>query len=489
MSASDAVNPFVGGGEAGAARARYRDGGQDSGRAAGRPRVAVVGRPNVGKSTLVNRLRGRRRSVVGPSIVGPAPGLTRDRLETEVSWRGRMFVVVDTGGVIEEALGAVETASIGAKVAEGALLAVRDADLILLIADARSGATSDDAALAERLRRLDIPLLLVANKADDQASELNASELWSLGLGEPVPVSALHGRGAGELLDRIVDLLPEVATSRLEDPIPSIAIVGRPNVGKSSLFNRLSGHERAIVHPEPGTTRDPIDTVIEIGGSRYRFVDTAGLRKRTKVEGVEATGAARARLTMSRADVAILMVDASQGATSVDQKIAEAVAQAGVGAVLALNKWDLVEDPEQADVLERSLVDRLHFVSYAPAVRISALTGRGMSKLVRSIDTVLAAREIRVPTARINEVVHEAQQRTPPPRLRNRNVRVLYATQAETAPPTFVLFANGRLATGWLRFLERRLRETFGFTGNPLRLVIRERAREPRRGASHARGS
>jgi GTP-binding protein len=438
--------------------------------------VAVVGRPNVGKSTLVNRLAARRSS-----IVGPMSGLTRDRLDAETSWRGRAFVLVDTGGLLEEAMAPGASDTISGKVAAQALVAVQGADLVLFVVDALAGATSDDLALARRMRGLDAPLILAANKVDNERVEAAASELWGLGLGEPVVVSALHGRGSGDLLDRIVDLLPELPDeAETEEEIPSIAIVGKPNVGKSSLFNRLIGQERAIVHTEPGTTRDTIDTILEYEGRLYRLVDTAGMRRHAKTTGVEIYGAARTRAAISRADVAIVLVDASEGATSQDQRIAEAVAEAGLGAVLVLNKWDLVDDEEKREAVEASVADRLHFLDYAPLVRTSALTGRAVAKILRHADAVLATRKTRVPTGRVNEILAEVQQKLPPHRVRNRNVRVLYATQAETAPPTFVLFATGPLAPTWLRFFERRLRETFDFTGNPIRLIPRIRSREPR---------
>lgn len=437
-------------------------------------RVAVVGRPNVGKSTLVNRLAARRGS-----IVGPTPGLTRDRVDARVTWRGRRFTLEDTGGLVAGELRGGAAGSLSGRAAAKAVEAAARADLVLFVVDAASGATSDELGLAKRFRRLQTPLVLVANKVDDDRMEIAASELWGLGLGEPVPISALHGRGAGDLLDRIVDMLPPEPAAAPADDLPSLAIVGRPNVGKSSLLNAVVGWERAIVHPEPGTTRDSIDTIVEIEGTTLRFVDTAGLRRRAKRAGAELPSAGRAREAIERADLAIVVVDASEGATSQDQRIARGVAEAGCGALLALNKWDLIGGREQAAAVEGSLRERLHFVAYAPMIRTSALTGRGVIKLVTGIAPVLRARNLRAPTARFNELLADAQQRMPPPRSHGHNVRVLYGTQAEVAPPSFVLFATGRLAPSWIRYLERRLREEFGFEGNPVRIVARERTRGP----------
>lgn len=444
------------------------------------PVVAVIGRPNVGKSTLANRLAERRGK---GSIVGESPGLTRDRVEHPVVWRAKAFTLADTGGVPEEALDVKRASTLTGRVASMALRAVEESDLVLFVVDAQMGATSDELALAKKLRSSTVPVIVVANKVDDVSAEPATAELWSLGLGEPMPVSALHGTGSGDLLDAIVELLPESSRHEPED-IPSIAIVGRPNVGKSSLFNVFVGDERAIVHHESGTTRDWVDSLVEFGDRKYRFVDTAGLRRRAKTKGVDIYGASRTREATRAADIAILVVDASEGATSQDQRIAQDVAEAGVGALVALNKWDLVRDEEKVEEVEASVADRLQFISYAPMLRTSAITRRGVNKLFGEVDRVLAGRTIRVATARLNELVQEVQQHTPPPRLRNRQVKVQYATQVEKAPPTFIVFATGPLASSWLKFLERKLRETFGFTGNPIRIFARER----RRGGQERRG-
>jgi GTP-binding protein len=439
------------------------------------PVVAVVGRPNVGKSTLVNRLAGARGS-----IVGPMPGLTRDRLDTDVSWRGRTFTLTDTGGLIESSLSR-PTGAVTDNVAQAALSAIELSDLVLLVVDTRTGLTSDDLALVKRLRRIPVPVIVVANKADNASAESEASQFWSLGLGEPAAVSALHGRGSGDLLDRITEIIPDSEAGEEALEIPSIAIVGRPNVGKSSLFNRLVGHERAIVHPEPGTTRDSIDSLVELERKTYCFVDTAGIRRRAKTHEVEIFSASRTRSAINRSDIAILVVDAADGATAQDQRIARQVAEAGVGAAVAVNKWDLITDPEQAKLVERSLSDRLQFVSYAPLIRTSALTARGVSKIVPEIDRILEGRSLRVGTAPLNELLQQVQSLLPPPRVGAIPPKVLYATQVSASPPTFILFTTGPIAASWQRFLERRLREEFGFEGNPIHLVIRERGQRRRR--------
>jgi GTPase len=441
------------------------------------PRVAVVGRPNVGKSTLVNRLAGRR-----DSITGPAPGLTRDRLSVEAEWQGRHFMLNDTGGLIEQALGSNSSGTITGKVAAAALSAVDSADLVLFLVDGQAGVTSDDLALVSRLRKVRAPVIVVANKVDSQRDELEISNFWSLGLGEPSPVSAQHGRGTGDLLDRMIELLPETSAHEESLEIPCISIVGRPNVGKSSLFNQLIGEERSIVHHEPGTTRDSVDSLIEIDGRKYRFVDTAGIRKRSKTHDVEIYSASRTRQAIERSDLAVLVVDADDGATAQDQRIARQVAEAGVGAIIALNKWDLIQDPEEARIAERSVGDRLQFVDYASLIRTSALTTRGVGKIFPEIDRVLETRNRRVGTADLNELIQQAQQKAPPPGVGAFHSKILYATQASTAPPTFVLFTTGPLAVSWQRFLERRLREEFDFSGNPIKMVIRERTREGSRG-------
>lgn len=437
------------------------------------PRVAVVGRPNVGKSTLVNRLAGLKQS-----IVGPVAGLTRDRLSVEAAWNGRRFSLNDTGGLIEEALSSGSSDTITGKVAASALGAIESADLVMFVVDGQAGVTADELALVSRLRRVDVPIVVVANKVDNQRDELEVGTLWSLGLGEPFPVSALHGRGSGELLDRIVELLPEQDEQSESLEIACICIVGRPNAGKSSLFNKLIGQELSIVHHEPGTTRDSVDSLVELDSKMYRFVDTAGIRRRSKTHDVEIYSASRTRQAIDRSDLAIMVVDVKDGATSQDQRIARQVAEAGVGVIIALNKWDRLEDEEEAKLAERSIADRLEFVKHATLIRTSALTKRGVGKIFPAIDHVLETRKNRVPTAPLNELIAQAQQKAPPPGVGAFHSKVLYATQAETSPPTFVLFTTGPLVLSWQRFIERRLREEFDFSGNPIKIVVRERERD-----------
>jgi GTP-binding protein len=431
-------------------------------------RVAVVGRPNVGKSTLVNRILGRRAA-----ITQEQPGVTRDRVTYEAEWSGRRFEVVDTGGWEPRAKG------LQVRVVAQAERAMAEADLLLFVVDATVGVTEEDAAVAARLRRAELPVLPVANKVDSEAVEAQVGDLWSLGLGEPIPVSALHGRGAGDLLDAIVERLgTDRADAEAEPPAPALAIVGRPNVGKSSLLNRLAGAELAIVDPTPGTTRDTVDSTVERGGRRYRLVDTAGMRRSIQhAEGADYFAFVRSLEAVDRADVALLVLEAPAGVAEQDQKVAVRAAEAGCGLVLLANKWDLM-DEEARRRFDLDLERKLYFVDWAPLLRISARTGRGVEKVWGLVDSVLAERNRRVPTAALNQWLGQATERTPPPPVRGRTVKVRYATQARVDPPELVLFATGQLTPSYRRYLEKDLRRTFGFQGTPLRLVVRVRARE-----------
>jgi GTP-binding protein len=431
------------------------------------PRVAVVGRPNVGKSTLVNRILGRRAA-----ITQEQPGVTRDRVAYQADWSGRRFELVDTGGWEPRATG------LQASVVAQAERAMAEADLVLFVVDATVGVTEEDAAVAARLRRGRVPVLLVANKVDSAAAEPQVADLWSLGLGEPLAVSGLHGRGSGDLLDAVVERLGTVAPAGDEPQVPALAIVGRPNVGKSSLLNRLAGRELAIVDPAPGTTRDTVDSTVDRGGRSYRLVDTAGMRRSfQQAEGADYFAFVRSLEAVDRADVALLVLEAPLGVAEQDQKVAVRAVEAGCGLVLLANKWDLMDDEARRQFgvdLER----KLYFVDWAPMLRVSARTGRGVEKIWGLVDTVLAERSRRIPTAALNQWLGRATERTPPPPVRGRAVKVRYATQARVDPPELVLFTSGQLSPSYLRYLERDLRRTFGFEGTPVRLVVRVRTRE-----------
>jgi GTP-binding protein len=431
------------------------------------PRVAVVGRPNVGKSTLVNRILGRRAA-----ITQEKPGVTRDRVTYQADWAGRRFELVDTGGWEPKATG------LQASVVAQAERAMADADLVLFVVDATVGVTEEDAAVAARLRRGRVPVILVANKVDSAAAEPQVADLWSLGLGEPLPVSSLHGRGAGDLLDAVVERLGTAAAAADEPQVPALAIVGRPNVGKSSLLNRLAGQDLAIVDPTPGTTRDTVDSIVERAGRRYRLVDTAGMRRSfQQAEGADYFAFVRSLEAVDRADVALLVLEAPLGVAEQDQKVAVRAVEAGCGLVLLANKWDLMDD-EARHQFGVDLERKLYFVDWAPMLRVSARTGRGVEKVWGLVDRVLAERSRRIPTAALNQWLERATERTPPPPVRGRPVKVRYATQARVDPPEVVLFTSGQLSPSYRRYLEKDLRRTFGFEGTPVRLVVRVRTRE-----------
>jgi GTPase len=436
------------------------------------PRVAVVGRPNVGKSTLVNRILGRRAA-----ITQEVPGVTRDRVAYQAEWSGRRFELVDTGGWEPKATG------LQASVVAQAERAMAEADLLMFVVDATVGVTEEDAAVATRLRRGQVPVLLVANKVDSAAAEPLIADLWSLGLGEPLPVSSLHGRGSGDLLDAMLERLGTEAATDAEPDVPALAIVGRPNVGKSSLLNRLAGADLAIVDPTPGTTRDTVDSIVERDGRGYRLVDTAGMRRSfQQAEGADYFAFVRSLEAVDRADVALLVLEAPEGVAEQDQKVAVRAVEAGCGLVLLANKWDLMDD-EARHQFGVDLERKLYFVDWAPLLRVSARTGRGVEKIWGLVDKVLAERSRRIPTAALNQWLGQATERTPPPPARGRSVKVRYATQARVDPPELVLFTSGPLTPSYRRYLERDLRRTFGFEGTPVRLVVRVRSRERTAGA------
>ena len=440
------------------------------------PVLAIVGRPNVGKSTLVNRILGRREAVVQD-----LPGVTRDRVSYDALWSGRRFVVQDTGGWEPDAKGLQQL------VADQAAVAMQTADAVILVVDAVVGATTGDEAAARILRRSGKPVFLAANKVDTEKVEAEAAALWSLGLGEPHPVSAIHGRGVADLLDTVIDALPEVSETRGSGGGPRrVALVGKPNVGKSSLMNRLAGSQRSVVHDIAGTTVDPVDSLIELDGRMWRFVDTAGLRRRVgQASGHEFYASVRTHSAIDAAEVVVVLLDASEPLSEQDQRILSMVIEAGRALVIAYNKWDLV-DEDRRYLLDREIDLQLAQVSWAPRVNISAKTGRAVQKLVPAMETALASWDARISTGQLNSWLKEVIAATPPPVRGGKQPRILFATQATARPPTFVLFSSGFLEAGYRRFLERRLRETFGFDGSPIRINVRVKEKRQGRGRQPA---
>jgi GTP-binding protein len=434
--------------------------------------LAVVGRPNVGKSTLVNRIIGRREAVVQDK-----PGVTRDRVAYDALWSGRRFTVVDTGGWDPKAEG------LQASVTEQAELAMMTADAVLLVVDATVGATSTDEAAARVLRRSKQPVLLAANKVDDDRLLADTAALWSLGLGEPHPVSALHGRNSGDLLDAVLHALPTTPRESFGEARGPrrVALVGKPNVGKSSLLNRLTGENRAVVDAVAGTTVDPVDSMVELDDEMWRFVDTAGLRKRVKTaSGMEYYASLRTRAAIEAAEVAIVLLDASEPITEQDLRVLTMVVDAGRACVLAFNKWDLV-DEDRRHQLTRELDRGLVRLPWAERINVSALTGRSVRKLAPALRTALTSWDQRVSTGQLNSWLADLIAATPPPVRSGKQPKVLFATQAQTRPPTLVLFTSGFLEAGYRRFVERRFREAFGFAGTPIRISVRVREKRSRK--------
>ncbi len=452
-----------------------------------RPVVAIVGRPNVGKSTLVNRIVGRR-----VAIVEERPGVTRDRKELEASWSGRELLIVDTGGWLPASAASDDPAFLVRQVSEQAERAISLADVVLLVVDGTVGVVEEDAAVARVLRRAGKPVLVAVNKVDDDRREADAWQFERLGLGVPFPISAMHGRGTGDLLDAVVAALPPEAEVPVEpDPLDdtfAIAIVGRPNVGKSTLFNRIVGDERAVVHDAPGTTRDAIDTIVETPDGPLRFVDTAGMRRRTHIdEATEYYGMLRALDAVDRSDAALFVIDATAGVTHQDQRLAERIDAAGTAIVVVLNKWDLVDDADVRKQVLEDVNDRLGFLGYAPVLKISALTGRHVGQLLPALRQAEAAYHQRVPTAALNRLLQEAQSAHPPPTGKRTRPRILYATQGATDPPTFTIFVSHELPPTYLRYLERRLREGLDLGPTPIKLRVRRRSGEARRRSGPSR--
>jgi ribosome-associated GTPase EngA len=434
------------------------------------PVVAVVGRPNVGKSTLVNRIVGRREA-----IVQEKPGVTRDRKELVADWNGRSFRIIDTGGWIATDEPLAKQVSLQAE------RAIREADVVMVVVDVTVGLTDEDAQIARILQRSDSPVLLVANKADDDRREREIWPLVKLGLGDPHPLSAIHGRGSGDLLDALVKVLPPEpeAPERTEqadgDRVFSVAIVGRPNVGKSTLFNRLVGDERSVVHDMPGTTRDTIDTIVESEDGTLKFIDTAGMRRKSRVdEDTEYYSVLRALDAVDLADAALLVIDATEGVSHQDQRLAERIDGAGTAIVLVLNKWDLIAT-EEREQLQIDVTDRMGFLGYAPTLKLSALTGKNVKSILPALREAETAYHMRIPTAALNRVVREAQQRHPPPLDKRHRPRIMYATQGAADPPTFTLFATRTLPATYLRYIERMIREYFDLGPTPIKIRVRRR--------------
>ena len=435
------------------------------------PILAVVGRPNVGKSTLVNRIIGRREAMVEDK-----PGVTRDRVSYDANWNGRAFTVVDTGGWDPDAQGLFE------RIAAQAEIAVNIADAVMFVVDAGVGITDADEAVVRILRKSGKPVVLAANKVDDQRAEAEAYGLWNLGLGEPMPVSALHGRGSGDLLDAVLAALPESPPESFEPAggPRRIAIIGRPNVGKSSLLNKLAGEERVVVDDVSGTTVDPVDELVELGGRTWRFIDTAGIRKRVKTaSGHEYYASLRTETAIERAEVTVLVIDSSQSISEQDMRIIQTVRDSGRALVIAFNKWDLV-DEERRYYLDREVERDLVQVQWAPRINVTARTGWHIDRIVPALEKALKGWETRVSTGQLNAFLGRLVAEHPHPVRGGKQPRVLFGTQAATAPPTFVLFTSGKLDAGYERFIERRLREEFGFVGTPISLQVRPREKRKR---------
>ncbi|WP_040164046.1 ribosome biogenesis GTPase Der [Microbacterium gorillae] len=435
------------------------------------PVVAIVGRPNVGKSALVNRILGRREAVVEDT-----PGVTRDRVTYKAEWLGRRFSLVDTGGWEPDARG------IDASVAAQAEIAIDLCDVVLFVVDAMVGATHTDEHVVKLLRRSGKPVFLVANKIDDGRQEPEAAALWNLGLGEPHPVSAIHGRGVADLLDEVMKVLPTVsAVAKHEIGGPRrVAILGRPNVGKSSLLNKAAGEERVVVNDLAGTTRDPVDEIVELGGRLWTFVDTAGIRRRVHLQqGADFYASLRTSAALEKAEVAVVVLDVSQPISEQDVRIIDLVLESGRALVLAYNKWDLLDD-DRRRYLEREIEQDLAHVAWAPRVNISARTGRHLEKLVPALELALDSWDTRIPTGKFNAFVAELVAEHPHPVRGGKQPRILFGTQVATRPPTFVLFTTGFLDPGYRRFIQRRLREIYGFEGSPIVLNMRVREKRQR---------
>ena len=433
----------------------------------GLPIVAILGRPNVGKSTLINRFIGRREA-----IVEDTPGVTRDRVQYECEWGGRRFIIMDTGGWESKPDG------ISVQVSASAELAMQEADVLAFVVDAHVGALDEDDILVQELRKVKKPMVLIANKVDSDVDESDAHALWNLGLGEPHFVSALHGRGSGDLLDYIVSEMPEVGGAQTQDGYRKIALIGRPNVGKSSLLNALAGENRSIVDDVAGTTRDPVDELIEFGGSIWRFIDTAGLRKRAnQASGTDYYATLRTQSALERCECAVVVLDASQPISEQDLRVITMVEEAGKAMVIVMNKWDLVDEDRRTQ-LDREIDRHLDQIEWAQRVNVAAKTGWHRDRLAPALRTAIDSWERRVPTAKLNSFLGALIGATPPPVRGGKQPKIYYATQAGIAPPKFVIFSSGWIEASYRRFIERRLREEFSFPGTPVQVAIRVKERD-----------
>lgn len=435
-----------------------------------RPRVVVIGRPNVGKSTLVNRLIGRREAVVQDT-----PGVTRDRIQYDAEWSGKHFILIDTGGWSSEKTGLLP------KISEQVQIAIDQADLILFIVDAQVGLTEDDEAVVKLIRRNSVPVILVANKVDGIEAEAQIGNLWSLGLGEPFPVSALHGRGSGDLLELVVSRMPD--ESRIQDQLKGptkVALIGRPNVGKSSLLNKLTKSNRSVVSEIAGTTVDPVDEIVMINDEAWNFIDTAGIRRRVRESsGYEYYASLRTQAALERAEIALLILESSENITDQDRKLINLVTEAGRALVLVFNKWDLL-DEDRREMLEKEIDLDLHNVRWAPRVNLSALTGWHVDRISTALHTAYAGWSTRIATSKLNQFIKEFIAANPHPVRGGKQSRILFATQIGQKPPAFALFTTGMIDESYTRFIERRLREEYGFLGSPIHIKVKIRERRKR---------
>lgn len=435
----------------------------------GKPVVAIVGRPNVGKSTLFNRLAGMRKA-----IVEDIPGITRDRIYEKSEWDGREFIIIDTGGLRNN-----DEDVFASDVRKQAEIAIEEADVIILVVDSRAGLTYEDSMVGEILRKSDKPVVLAANKVEHFENQTNYYEFYNLGLGEPIPVSAAHGMNVNDLLDAVVVNFPPQEDEEQDSLSTRIAVVGRPNVGKSSLVNAILGEERTIVSDIPGTTRDAIDTPFQFGENQYILVDTAGIRKKSRIkESIERYSVVRALKAVERADVALMIIDATEGVTEQDQRIAGFINEEGKAIILVVNKWDLVnKDDKTMLVFDKAIREELKFLAYAPILYVSALTGKRVPKILELVDFVAEQHHRKISTADLNKIINEAMLLNPPPGAGKKKLKVYYSTQIKTGPPTFVMFANDPelMHFSYQRYLENNLRQTFGFEGSPIRIYVRRR--------------